>query len=672
MKTDVRRRLTAQRLSRGFRDRGRFDASRAARLTCWLLIAPAIMLGCNRASPPPSEETAAALPSQSAGNRPSDIASAPKTVSLSAKHATGASRAETLPQVTSDLFRAELATQRELLDPVGQGWKSEETANQISSQLKRIGHLLSDPKGGEKAAPADLVAAEFECRPLRPAPLEEVFRDAAVVVRRPASSEPPSAGPFRGPAGLMTAIGELAKGLQGATQVRTKFKVFRIADAAPRVRATSYVEASGRTEQGTASQTATWETEWVAGQGDGPPRLVGIAIRDYEEVEATATGGTVLADCTAAVFGDAPAFRDQVRYGAGYWMRRLPMYISPRMPESHMGLAVGDANGDGREDVYLCQPGGLPNRLFIQQPDGTVVDQAAEAGVDVMDWSCSGLFVDLDNDGDQDLVAVTDAMVVVFANDGSGHFRVATRLKGSYEYAVSAADYDQDGDLDLYLCNYFLEFTTGVSLIGRRDPLFNSNMGGQNALFRNDGDWKFTDVTVESGLDEHNSRLSFAAAWEDYDNDGDLDLYVVNDFGHNSLYQNDGAVPPHFKDVAEQAGIVDANQGMSVSWADYNHDGLMDLYVSNMFSSAGNRVMFQERFKPGVSDATRERLLRLARGNTLFKNAGDGTFRDVSDQMGVTMGRWAWGSLFADINNDGWDDLLVTNGYLSQADSHDL
>jgi len=658
-------------VARRRQNRGRCDARRAGPLAGWILIVPAVLIGCDRASPP-VEKPPVLPPSHPVAQRARDAGSTAKAVSPPVRLPAAADQANPLPQLTSNQLRAELATQRKLLDPVGQGWMSEKTADQISGQLKRIGHLVSDPHRPDRALPADLVAAEFECRPLRPAPLQRVFGDGTIVVRRPVEGQAAAARRFQGPAGLVAAIGDLAHGLDGAANVRTKFKVFRIADAAPRVRATSYFEASGRTERGTASLTATWETQWVAGQGDGPPRLVGIAIHDYEEVEATATGGTVLADCTAAVLGGDPAFRDQVRRGADYWMRRLPLYISPRMPESHMGLAVGDVNGDGREDVYVCQPGGLPNRLFVQQPDGTVVDRAAEAGVDVMDWSCSGLMVDLDNDGDQDLVVVTDAMALVFANDGTGHFRLVTRLKGTYEYAVSAADYDQDGDLDLYLCNYFLEWTEGVSLVGRRDPLFNSNMGGQNALFRNDGHWKFTDVTAAAGLDEHNSRFSFAAAWEDYDNDGDLDLYVVNDFGRNSLYQNDGASPPHFHDVAEKAGTVDANQGMSVSWADYNHDGLMDLYVSNMFSSAGNRVMFQQRFKPGVSDATRERLRRLARGNTLFENVGDGTFRDVSDQLGVTMGRWAWGSLFTDINNDGWDDILITNGYLTQAQPDDL
>ena len=109
---------------------------------------------------------------------------------------------------------------------------------------------------------------------------------------------------------------------------------------------------------------------------------------------------------------------------------------------------------------------------------------------------------------------------------------------------------------------------------------------------------------------------------------------------------------------------------MGVSWGDYNNDGQMDLYVSNMFSSAGNRVTYQREFR--AQDESRVEFQRHARGNTLFKNAGDGSFQDVTATAGVGMGRWAWGSLMADINNDGWQDMLVTNGMVTNEDTGDL
>ena len=151
--------------------------------------------------------------------------------------------------------------------------------------------------------------------------------------------------------------------------------------------------------------------------------------------------------------------------------------------------------------------------------------------------------------------------------------------------------------------------------------------------------------------------------------DGDLDLYVANDYGRNCLYRNDGG---HFSDVAATAGVEDIAAGMSVSWCDYNGDGRPDLYVGNMFSSAGERIAYQRRFQPGADDEVRRQFQRHARGNTLFENTGEGTFRDVSLDRDVTMGRWAWGSPFVDINNDGRPDLLVANGYITGEDTRDL
>jgi hypothetical protein len=144
---------------------------------------------------------------------------------------------------------------------------------------------------------------------------------------------------------------------------------------------------------------------------------------------------------------------------------------------------------------------------------------------------------------------------------------------------------------------------------------------------------------------------------------------VANDYGRNNLYRNDEG---DFTDVASQAGVEDMAAGMSVSWGDVDNDGWMDLYVSNMFSSAGNRVSYQRKFQPRADAATRVALQRHARGNSLFAGDRSGNFRDISEAAGVTMGRWAWGSTLADLNNDGLQDIVVANGFLTQEFPDDL
>jgi hypothetical protein len=198
-------------------------------------------------------------------------------------------------------------------------------------------------------------------------------------------------------------------------------------------------------------------------------------------------------------------------------------------------------------------------------------------------------------------------------------------------------------------------------------PYHDANNGAPNHLLRNDGGWRFTDVTAASGMNENNRRFSLAASWCDYDDDGDPDLYVANDFGRTNLYRNDGG--GRFRDVAAEAGVEDIGNGMSVAWEDYDADGRIDLHVGNMWSSAGNRLVDQPAFRK-ASAGTQEIYRRMARGNSLFRSLGGGRFEDVSEESGTTFGRWAWSSKFIDHDSDGREDLYVANGFVTN-ESHD-
>jgi hypothetical protein len=343
------------------------------------------------------------------------------------------------------------------------------------------------------------------------------------------------------------------------------------------------------------------------------------------------------------------------------------------------GMAVGDIDGDGLDDLYVCQEEGLPNRLFRQTADGSALDVSEEWGVNWLHNSRGALLVDLDNDADQDLVVAMVGHVIVASNEGD-RFEIRNILPTDDDnMSLSAADYDNDGDLDIYVCalNNKVQLrgdASGSGSVAGLSASANDDLdGGRNILFCNQisqpKGWHFTDVTREAGLDNLNRRLSYAASWEDYDNDGDLDLYVANDYGQNNLFRNDDG---KFTDVTSSTGATDTAFGMSASWGDYDRDGWIDIYVSNMFSAAGGRVTHQDRFLQ-ESPETKQRLQRFARGNTMLHNAGSGKgFSDVSEQAAVAVGRWAWGSNFVDINNDGWDDLVVANGFLTTEDTSDL
>lgn len=386
--------------------------------------------------------------------------------------------------------------------------------------------------------------------------------------------------------------------------------------------------------------------------------------------------------------GDIPIFEDRaaavlklkkgresmLTRGANYWMYRLETALKPDF-FVEAGLTVADVNGDGREDVYLCQVAGIPNQLFLQQPDGTFRDEGPQTGLDILENTTCALFVDFDNDGDQDVALGTASGLAIMENGGGGRFKLKSILYAApYVFGLCAADYDADGLVDIYACQYYASGATREEGIVRGNfpspyPIFDANNGGRNILMKNFENLVFKDVTADVGLEQSNTRYSFAAMWEDWDNDGDQDLYVVNDFGKNVYYQNNRG---EFIDASVSFGLDGSSFGMGVTSADFNGDGWLDIHVSNMFSSAGNRVTHQPEFMIAKDSMVKKEFQLMSRGNTMLQNRGNDSFLDVSIRSGITVGRWSWASLSPDINNDGYDDLLVANGFVTGKKPDDL
>jgi hypothetical protein len=328
------------------------------------------------------------------------------------------------------------------------------------------------------------------------------------------------------------------------------------------------------------------------------------------------------------------------------------------------GVAVGDYDGDGFQDLYVTSFG--PNQLLRNRGDGTFRDVTAEAHADDPRWSTSASFFDYDRDGRLDLYV---ANYVEFAfpidkpcflhhgqreycgpqafeplphrllrNRGDGAFEDVSERAGilaarSSGLGVSAADLDGDGWLDLYVAN------------DRRE----------NFLWLNQRNGTFKNVALENG-----AALSFDGSAEasmgvdagDFDGDGDEDVFVTNMTGEkNTLYVNEGRAL--FSDLSFKTGVgrsAQATTGFGTAWLDYDNDGWLDLFVAN-----GRVIAVEEQLRAKDPFPYRE-------PNQLFRNQGDGTLRDVSASAGTALRVSAVhrGAAFGDVDNDGDTDVLVT------------
>ncbi|MDB4759150.1 VCBS repeat-containing protein [Akkermansiaceae bacterium] len=352
-------------------------------------------------------------------------------------------------------------------------------------------------------------------------------------------------------------------------------------------------------------------------------------------------------------------------------------YFQPESGYQHPAVSVVDINLDGWDDLFVTSLW-APCQLWINERGRNFTEQAQRYGLDVRACCTSAIFTDLDNDGDPDLILGRSLeRSQLFWNEEKSFSASPIELPYLVT-SVSVADCNKDGLLDIYLCTYG---PSGTAAQGNPEWLnrflptdshssykaalakghrYYDQAGPRNYLLLNRGERTFETAPPHPSIDQYHN--SYQGSWSDYDKDGDADLYICNDFAPDALLRNDGLDDkgvPRFTDLSKDlSGDTMKGFGMGASWGDFDNDLIPDLFVTNMYSKAGKRVL--SRF-----DNIDDRLHFSARGNLLFKQGG-GEFQQLAgenDAFPVHLGGWAFGGQFIDVDNDAWLDLYVPNGF---------
>ena len=339
----------------------------------------------------------------------------------------------------------------------------------------------------------------------------------------------------------------------------------------------------------------------------------------------------------------------------GPTLDRKLAHIMPQVASMGAAVAVADVDRDGHPDLYVTNSReGSKNRLYRNRGDGTFEDVADVMGVADVNApetgvSMGSVFGDYDNDGFEDLLLYRWGKPDLFHNDGGRRFTRVTDTAGLFSWAnINTAvwlDFDRDGRLDVFLGGYYPERVNLWKLADTRimpESFEDANHGGRKYLYRNLGAGRFEDVSGKVGL--VSSRWALAAVAADLRGTGYPDIFIANDYGVSELFVNEGG---RFREAGRDTGVGYApKSGMNASVGDVLNQGKFSIYVSNISEE-------------GI----------LLQGNNLWMpvevRGGLPVYENMARAMGVDLGGWSFGAQFGDLNNDGFLDLYLVNGYVS-------
>jgi hypothetical protein len=335
---------------------------------------------------------------------------------------------------------------------------------------------------------------------------------------------------------------------------------------------------------------------------------------------------------------------------------------------------VGDLNKDGYPDLFIAGEGW--GKLYLNKgkdAPGKFVDATEQWGIPKdLDDSKHPIFFDMEGDGDLDLLIIRSQHASLLLKQDGGKLVDAGDALGFKTYASGAHvatvfDYDGDGDLDVYVGYYGADANNRGGSKKRNLPSMDGRNGTPHQLFRREADGKYKEVAKDAKVDDPTWTLAIGAF--DYDNDGDLDMFLANDFGADTLYRNNGNGT--FEDVSKLTQTDDRGSGMNASFSDVNGDGFLDLYVSNIDMFSKNiKVIYptDQTVLPSLDD-TIQKSFQYLTGNKLYINPGDkagkAAFKAEEGSRFEPGDRgWGWTAAFFDYENDSDDDMYLTNGWI--------